>query len=175
MWSRKHVLTLTLAILLPGCATVGRSVRGIDNFDVVESGVVYRGAQPSHQGIETLKSLGVRTIVNLRHDPRAWEERECIAAGIDYIWIPMFASDVKPAQVENVLRAFGTAERPIFVHCRFGRDRTGLAVGAWRLTDGDWPREKIIEELHVHGYNWLAYPGIERYLRSVKRAELAGD
>ena len=42
-----------------GCATVGRSVHGIDNFDVVKEKVVLRGGQPSEAGLSTLKEMGV--------------------------------------------------------------------------------------------------------------------
>ena len=162
-------IVVALLLIAGGCASVGGGVPGIDNFDEVQAGSIYRGAQPARAGIETLKSRGVRTIINLRHDPQGWEEKQVVAAGINYIWIPMFASDVKPAQVDDALSALASAQRPIFIHCRLGRDRTGLAVGAFRIVQQDWTQEQAIKELYDHGYNWALYPGIERYLRTLEK------
>src|SRR5689334_5473566 len=103
-----------LSCIAGACASVGGSAKGISNFGEVTGSSIYRGAQPTAAGIETLKSLGVRTVINLRHDPESWEEAKMVEAGFTYIWIPMFASDVKPGQVENVLHALESAQRPVF-------------------------------------------------------------
>src|SRR4051794_30814631 len=60
--SMKPTLSFLLAALLltSGCATVGKNVHGIENFDEVQSGVLYRGAQPDRTGIDHLKQQGVK-------------------------------------------------------------------------------------------------------------------
>ena len=69
-----------------GCASVGRNVPGIRNYAKVEDGL-YRGGQPSREGIENLKRQGFRTIINLRDDfnprERGWVE----AVGMNYVLI----------------------------------------------------------------------------------------
>src|SRR5438270_13992801 len=93
--SMKPINSLFLAVLLfaSGCATVGRSERGIDNFDEVQPGVLYRGAQPSRDGIALLKQRGVRTVINLRDDPPPWEKGAAEQAGLHYVSIPMDAGN----------------------------------------------------------------------------------
>lgn len=154
---------------------MGRPLNGIGNFDEVQACVIYRGAQPERAAIKSLERRGVRTVINLRHDPRAWEEKSVIDAQMSYVWVPMFASDVKPAQVEIALHAIESAQRPIFIHCRFGCDRTGLAIGAYRIVDQKWSADRAVKELYDHGYHWALYPGIERYLRTLEERPQPGD
>jgi protein tyrosine phosphatase (PTP) superfamily phosphohydrolase (DUF442 family) len=169
-------LVLLVALLSGGCATVGQRVEGIANFDTVESPApIYRGAQPSVKGIATLQSMGVRTVINLRDDPPAWEEQAVVSAGMNYIWIPTSPLREDPGQIRAFLRAMQSAERPLFIHCLQGRDRTGLEVAIYRLThrQSEWTRERVIQDLRAHGYNWMLFPGIERYIRSTDFAALA--
>ena len=162
-------LTLTalcLVLLATGCSTIGKSVPGINNFDEVRKDVLYRGAQPSEKGIKTLADRGVRTVVNLRADPLAWEKDAVIQSGMEYVWIPSLAERNDPKVIEKFLATMRERNRPVFVHCRVGRDRTGLNVAAWRIVHEKWSRDEAIHELYAHGYNWMWFPNIERYLRS---------
>jgi uncharacterized protein (TIGR01244 family) len=168
---------LLLILLAGGCSSVGRKVNGIGNFDVVDPprSHLYRGAQPTRQGIATLKSMGVRTVINLRDDPPSWEEAAVVAAGMNYVWIPTSPLREDPGQIRNCLRILQSAEQPIFIHCRQGRDRTGLEVAAYRLTTQQktWTLEMAIQDLRAHGYNWALFPGIEQYLRTTDFKALA--
>src|SRR5688500_15746230 len=51
-----------------GCSTVGKPITGVANFAVIEQDGLYRGGQPSYEGIQQLKSNGVRTVIDLRDD-----------------------------------------------------------------------------------------------------------
>jgi uncharacterized protein (TIGR01244 family) len=147
-----------------GCAsTIGHRVRGIDNFAEVEPGLC-RGAQPSSAGIKELAHRGIRTIINLRDDPVSSEPKDVAAAGMVYVHIPSNAAIVSPAKISRFLQEVQTQPRPIFVHCRAGRDRTGLQIAMYRMVVEKWPRDRAIAELYAHGYNWMLYPGIAQYL-----------
>ena len=163
-----RLFPLLILALLAGCQTVGRNVVGIDNFALVEDhdGGILRGAQPSPEGYQTLAARGVKTVINLRDDANPGEITELHNAGIKYDLIRTSAADVRPEQIQTFLEKLRTEPRPIFIHCRMGRDRTGLEVACYRIVDQNWPREKAIKELYDHGYNWALYPGIERYLRT---------
>jgi uncharacterized protein (TIGR01244 family) len=160
----RSAFLITMFVGLVGCSTRGRSIQGISNFDTVTEGVLYRGGQPSREGIKSLKKQGVRTIVNLRADTLPWEKEEVEKAGMNYVFIPTLAEKTDPASIERFLRAMETEEKPVFVHCRFGRDRTGLNVAMYRIIDQGWARDEAIRELHEHGYQWAWFPGIENYL-----------
>jgi protein tyrosine phosphatase (PTP) superfamily phosphohydrolase (DUF442 family) len=168
---------VSVAVLFAGgCATVGESVPGIGNVAEVDPApdAVYRGGQPSREGIETLRSMGVRTVLDLRADAVPWEREAVKAAGMTYVNIPMVASDVDPGKLARALDVLRTAERPVFLHCRHGRDRTGLSVAAYRLVDqpDQWTRAEVIRDLRRHGQLRLLFPGIERYLKGFDPTDL---
>ena len=163
---RARLLIPIVLLLLTGCHTVGQNVPGVDNFAKVDD-AVFRGAQPTKQGVtDTLRQQGVRTIVNLRDDPNPAEPAWAREAGMTYIEIPSKATKVEPAKVAEFLRDVETAPRPIFVHCRQGRDRTGLDVAVYRIVDVGWSREDALKDLYAHGYHWAAFPGIAKYVKS---------
>ena len=83
-------LTLGAVLFQPGCAT--RPGPGLQNFGQVADGL-YRGAQPTDEGLDSLKAMGVRTVVNLRHFHGHTEERACLDRGIDYVWLSLESSD----------------------------------------------------------------------------------
>jgi protein tyrosine phosphatase (PTP) superfamily phosphohydrolase (DUF442 family) len=162
---RNAAAIVMLGVML-GCSTTGKTVAGINNFDTVKEGVLYRGAQPSKEGIATLKARGVLTVVNLRDDPASWEKDAVEGAGMKYVSIPSDASKTNPAGIEAFLRTMENGEKPVFVHCHVGRDRTGLNVAVYRIVDEGESREAAIRDLHDHGYQSLFFPGIERYLKT---------
>jgi tyrosine-protein phosphatase SIW14 len=166
-------LGLVLVLVSAGCQTVGKSMPGLSNFDTVEAGAagVYRGAQPTREGIASLHQQGVRTIIDLRDDPEDYEKQDAEACGMHYVSIKSDASNVEPATIRAFLDTLATAPRPIFVHCQFGRDRTGLEIAVYRIVAAGWSREMAIADLHAHGFNWFLYPNIVRYLRSFDVAQ----
>ena len=141
---------------------------GVKNFATVDAGseALYRGAQPSRRGIETLKDMGVKTVIDLRNDPEPWERKHVTAAGMKYVHVPTDAKVNDPVRIAQFLVAVRTAERPIFVHCRRGRDRTGLEIAVYRMVEQAerWTREAAIAELRRHGYHWLMFPNIQRFV-----------
>src|SRR5687767_31247 len=90
------LLTLTFADV--GCQTVGKSVPGVENFAVVDDGL-YRGGQPSFEGIRQLKERGVRTVIDLRDDRNPAERMWVEEAGMAYINIGTNANGVEPAKI----------------------------------------------------------------------------
>jgi uncharacterized protein (TIGR01244 family) len=165
MTNRRTIVPLLLLICITGCHTVGRNITGIDNFDRVD-GRLYRGAQPSKDGIAELKNRGVQTVIDLRDDSNPSERGWVEAAGMNYLNIPMSATRVEPAKVHQFLDAVTSSPAPIFVHCRQGRDRTGLNVGAYRMAVQDRPRDATLDELYAHGYHWAVFPGIAKFLKT---------
>jgi protein tyrosine/serine phosphatase len=49
------------------------------------------------------------------------------------------------------------ANRPVFVHCRQGRDRTGIVVAAYRMKIQGWPLAAAEEEMDSFHFNdvWI--------------------
>jgi hypothetical protein len=114
------------------------------NIHVTVPGKLYRGAEPSAVGLETLADrYHIRTVVNLRGacDPSDWfaeeikathrlqmsQEDICMASG-------RLPSDQELRKLVDVL---DHAEYPLFLHCRRGADRTGLAAAVYMLLETD--------------------------------------
>ena len=43
--------------------------------------------------------------------------------------------------------------KKVFVHCRYGDDRTGMMVAAYRMAVENWSADEAWEEMQVFGYN----------------------
>jgi uncharacterized protein (TIGR01244 family) len=177
----KLIVLVNLGISgLGGCApaSVGRSVQGVENFARVDGApqTIYRGAQPTPEGIARLASSDykVSTVIDLRDDAKDWEAGAVAANGMTYKRIPSSAGHVEPAKIREFLGTVASAPGPVFVHCKEGRDRTGLTIAMYRILVQGWTREAAVEELRAHGYNRFWFPGIERYIQTFDVSEF-GD
>jgi protein tyrosine/serine phosphatase len=175
MTMRNSVILAVLALAgLAGCSpsTVGKPMVGVDNFATIEGGPhpIYRGGQPTREGYERLASpdYKVATVIDLRDDYVDWAEKVVTGLGMKYKRIGTSAWTVDKAKVREFLTtvADAAAAGPVFIHCRQGRDRTGLEIAMYRVLVQGWSREKAIAELREHGYNKFWFPGIEQYVRT---------
>src|SRR5213078_1495633 len=94
------------------------------------------------------------------------EQNALAHLGIRYVQIPTSAGEVDPRKVQTFLEKMRTEQLPIFVHCKLGCDRTGLEVATYRMVEQRWTRSDALKELYDHGYHWMFFPGIERYLKT---------
>ena len=128
---------------------------------------LYRGGQPRDGGLRRLKTLGVKTIVNLRGEDahtRA-ESDEAQSLGLRYysISLPEF-SRPKDEEVGRVLDIINAPEnQPVFIHCRRGKDRTGTIVACYRISHDGWTAEQAKDEAQRYGLGWVEI-GMRRYI-----------
>src|ERR1700752_114668 len=124
----------------------------LPNFHQV-SETLFRGGQPKDGGLQKLKQLGVKTIIDLRNDHAEAEGAEARAAGMQYFSFPM-ARFGRPDEktISEVLRIIGANEnQPVFVHCAKGSDRTGTIVAIYRIEHDGWTSEKAKAEANRFG------------------------
>lgn len=126
----------------------------LPNFHKVND-MVYRGAQPKNGGLELLKELGIKTVINLRNDDDRAKREEAGArgGGLQYFNFP-FARRGGPQgkNMEQVLSVINDpANQPVFVHCRDGADRTGVVIAVYRITHDRWTGEQAKWEAKRHG------------------------
>jgi tyrosine-protein phosphatase SIW14 len=157
-------LLATLAFATP--AQIEPRYTELPNFHQVNPRL-YRGGQPKVGGLQKLKELGVKTIVNLRgEDAHALaESEEARSLGLNYysISLPEF-SKPKDEEVERVLGIINTPEnQPIFIHCHHGKDRTGTIVACYRISHDGWTAEQAKDEAHRYGLGWIEI-GMKRYI-----------
>lgn len=132
---------------------------------------LYRSAQPTGDGWENLKKLGIKTIINLRelhNDPDT--------PGILELDSDMTAWHIEDEDVIYVLRTILGKEKgspPFLVHCRHGADRTGLMMAMFRIIVQGWEKEEAIDEMKNGGYNFHSiFSNIVTYIRAADIASL---
>jgi len=128
---------------------------------------LYRGGQPSEQGLESLAKNGVNIIVNVRPTRGDRERLQAEKLGMKYVSIPWrcpFPKDEVFAKFLKLIRE--NRDKKIFVHCRLGDDRTGMMVAAYRIAMQGWSAEEAMKEMSTSGFaRWHHYicPGLAGY------------
>jgi uncharacterized protein (TIGR01244 family) len=139
-------------------ASASLQVSGVGNFHQVNDHI-YRGAQPTDAGFQSLAKLGVKTIIDLREaDSRSLAEKKVVeAAGMRYVNVPLNGMEAPPpSSVEKVIAMFNDASSgPVFVHCRRGADRTGTIVACYRIAHDGWTNAKALSEAKSNGMSWV--------------------
>jgi protein tyrosine phosphatase (PTP) superfamily phosphohydrolase (DUF442 family) len=157
-------------LAIAGTAAFGAAtaVPGINNFYQVNQ-QVYRGAQPTSEGIRYIGKLGVKVVLDLRgHDSRSVsEERLVRAAGMRYINVPMTGfTPPTQAEIAKILALLeDPAAGPVFVHCRRGADRTGAVIAAYRIDHDKWDNARALQEAMSDGMSWLEFPR-QKYIQN---------
>lgn len=157
---------LALALSLATYAQTVTRYPELPNFHEVNP-QLYRGGQPGSGGLQKLKELGVKTIVNLRgedeHARREGEEARALGLRYFSIALPGF-SKPKDEDVKRVLGIINTLEnQPVFVHCHHGKDRTGTIVACYRMSHDGWNAEQAKDEAKRYGLSF-AEIGMRRYI-----------
>lgn len=137
------------------------------NFAKVDAGL-WRGAQPDEAGFRALRDLGAKTIVSFRRFDRD-DREEVPAAGLDLVEIPLKALLDSDPPTDDELRAFfdvalDPARRPVFVHCKHGKDRTGTMCAVYRMEVDGWTPDRAFEEMRKFGFHAI-YGDLERFVK----------
>src|SRR5579859_7637452 len=130
---------------------------------------LFRGAQPQTEGIKQLKNLGITTIVDLRGEGRDQienERKQAESLGMRFVNISVSGwSPPANDQIAQFLSLFKNRNEKIFVHCRFGDDRTGVFVAAYRMTADHWSPDQALKEMYFFGFNGFWHPSMKSYIR----------
>ena len=142
--------------------------RKVENFGKVNDHF-YRGAQPEEDQYKQLAELGVKTILDLRDDPRSYAKTMAEQAGLRYINLPL--SDTKYPSEESVKKFLELANSeqnwPVFVHCAGGRHRTGAMMAVYRMTFEGWDVNRAYEEMKDYDfYTRWGHGAIKKYVEN---------
>jgi tyrosine-protein phosphatase SIW14 len=191
------VLLMTAVATLVGCAgrhdatrptpkeiaaAEKREVAGIKDFGKITE-FMYRGAQPTTEGIDELKKLGIGTIVDLRGERRGLMKKERAHAeelGMRLVNIPGYGwASPKDEQVAEFFALVNEKpRRKMFLHCWLGGDRDGLFIAAYRIAFDGWTAEQALQEMRAFHFNEFWHPNMRTWVekfpeRLAKSAELA--
>ncbi len=124
----------------------------LENFHRV-SKELYRGAQPTREGMKHLATMGIKTVVNLRLTGS--DRDELRGTGLDYVHIDVNPFRMSDDDVIRFLRIVTEPARaPVFVHCRHGADRTGTMCAMYRIVVCGWSKADAINEMVNGGFGF---------------------
>lgn len=177
----------------------------LENDGAVACGQLFRGAplaNLSSQGCADFSALGIRTVIDLRTaDERAVKpESPCVTDSAKAVFAPLpipynvdahdYLADLDATpSIATALQTLGDeAAYPIYFHCTWGRDRTGV-LGAVILLALGASRAAVLQEYSLSEATVGAYPdslvavldeverrgGIEAYFAAagISQAQLA--
>jgi len=147
---------------------------GLPNFGKVEDGF-YRGGQPRPWGYAELKNAGIKTVINFRKDWTAWFDKKFVEKeGMHYIGLPWIAKkDPPPGYLDKFFTIVNDPKnRPVFVHCKHGRDRTGFMIAAYRIRFDGWSEERAFKEMKSYGHKENKFPNLRKALRQFALGEI---
>lgn len=151
----------------------------INNFHRVDNDL-YRGARPvlASNAYQNLTALGIKTIINLEGGKAADRESAEIAAanGLPGALQIQFKSFPITAFTHTVLFALPKtgdhsaialfqmihdSQKPVFIHCTHGKDRTGAAVMLYRMSRGEETSVEALQEARHYKFSWWNF-GLKR-------------
>lgn len=139
---------------------------GIPNLFRV-SDPLYRSAQPTAEGFRQLRTMGIKTVVNLRefHD----DEEILKDTGLAYEHIPIVTWHPETEDVVRFLQIVTDTNRtPVLLHCQHGADRTGTLCALFRIVVQGWSKEEAIKEMTTGGYGFhMVWDNLIEYIRGL--------
>ena len=146
------VLALTIVSQAQDASQTFSTIK-IKNFGQMDERF-YRGAQPKEEDYKDLAALGIKTVIDLTADPKAYERPLVESLGMKYINIPM--AD-KKYPTEEATRAFlkvvsDPSTGKFFAHCAGGRHRTGAMGAVYRYQFYDWNFDQVYAEMKKYDF-----------------------
>ncbi len=138
------------------------------------SPILYWGSVPNEEGMKHLKSMGIKTIVNLRTNSHKGRHKFAHDLELNFYHIK---TGVVLTPEEAELRKFLTivcnpANQPVYVCCNIGIDRTSYYVAAYRVAMEGWTVKQATDEMLAHGLKaW--WPTFKEYDDSLRANEAA--
>jgi protein tyrosine/serine phosphatase len=139
----------------------------IQNFGQMDERF-YRGAQPNPEDYQSLKDLGITTIIDLRNDPTPYEKTEVEKLGMKYVNIPMSGwKSPKDKDLETFLNLINDSSTGnFFVHCKAGIHRTGVAGAVYRFNKYGWDYDKAYKEMKNYNFSsGLVHGSLKGYVK----------
>ncbi|MGA2265378.1 MAG: dual specificity protein phosphatase family protein [Phycisphaerae bacterium] len=161
-WNRRITYGIVIAVLAVGLAVIlpWLSHWPVHHFEIVQSGVLYRGSQPDAEALEYIISrYKIRTVVNLRgaSSQKDWWQVErgvCQKYGVRMVDVSLSNFQAAVWGLKQFLAVTAdAANHPIYVHCEAGSARTGYVIAAYRIAVQGWSYDQAIKEAEEFRFN----------------------
>jgi len=157
------LLALSAAALAQEAQTSNVNIKNFGQMDER----FFRGGQPKQHQYKELAALGIKTVIDLREDPEAYEKPAVEALGMRYVNIPMIAKKYpESSHVEEFLKLVDNPEiGKFYVHCAGGRHRTGVMGAVYRFNHYGWDFDKVYTEMKKYDfYTRWGHGDLQKYV-----------
>lgn len=153
------VLFAVIAVVSLSSAALAQESRNsqsavtIKNFGQMDDRF-FRGGQPREDEYRELAAIGIKTVIDLRNDPKDYGKEAAEALGMRYVNIPMSDKDYPPAaKIQEFLKLVeDPSTGKFYVHCAGGRHRTGVMGAVYRFNHYGWDFEKVYAEMKKYDF-----------------------
>jgi len=146
----------------------------LDSGDTVACGQLYRGAPLfafSSEACADFRALGIRTVIDLRTEDERLQKPDapCVAAAANIVLAPLpipynvsredYIADLDTkSSIAAAMHVLGDpASYPVYFHCTWGRDRTGVLSAVILLALGA-SRDEILRDYRLSEATVGAFP-----------------
>ena len=118
---------------------------------------IFRGAHPSDQGLKILAEEGLKSDIDLENISNVVSAEQGFTSsdGLLFLGQPM-SGHLSPdnQEVDHILALLNDSSNyPVFIHCKYGEDRTGLIVGLYRVFTQNWTASDAYKEMIKNGFH----------------------
>lgn len=146
----------------------------IPNFAKVSKNL-FRGGRLNQKGIQVLKEIGVKTIINLDNiipGKRSLQEGKSLGMEVYQIPLsPILLSNKDYKKMKDIINLLKNTKHKIYIHCLRGKERTGLMVALHRIMNEGWTLEDAKEEMLEYGFSKVRVPIIYYIQRPFSMAQ----
>ncbi len=126
---------------------------------------IFNGPEPvTDASFDELKALGVRTVLSV--DAVGPDVDRARARGIRYVHVPIGYDELSDVERAQLVRALAEAERPIYVHCHYGRHRGPTAAAVGLIGCGEMTNDQALAFLERAGTS-ARYEGLWASVRTM--------
>jgi tyrosine-protein phosphatase SIW14 len=123
----------------------------LSNFYKIDS-LVFRSKQPDHNGMLQAQSMGIKTVLNLRHIRNdRWKARNTLLK-LNHLAINSWKISYSELVIATAFLV--KSKNPVLVHCWHGSDRTGCIIACYRMVKQGWSKQQAIDEMLNGGYGF---------------------
>lgn len=127
------------------------------------SETIVSGSEPEGDaGFESIRAMGVRTIVSV--DGKTPDVEGAEAHGLRYVHVPIQYKGISDDELEKLAKTFRELDGPFYVHCFHGKHRGPAAAEVGRIVLDGVSRETAIAEMRQYCGTSSKYEGLYRVI-----------
>jgi protein tyrosine phosphatase (PTP) superfamily phosphohydrolase (DUF442 family)/cytochrome c556 len=131
---------------------------GLHNIYRLSPNIVSGSEPHGHEGLESLKAMGIRTVISV--DGSAPDAAEAEKLGLRYVHVPIQYKGITREEIAKLAKTFRELEGPFFVHCFHGKHRGPAAAALGRVALDGAPRAVAIAEMRQYCGTAGTYEGL---------------